>query len=112
MSNRKPDDAENIFQDALDREPETRERYVKAACGTNAELRAEVENLLRSSDRVKNTPGRDKDSMTPTLPLAAPPEIGMRVGAYRLTRELGHGGMGTVYLGERADQEFGAVDCR
>lgn len=34
------------------------------------------------------------------------PEPDARIGAWRLLRELGHGGMGTVYLAERADNQF------
>ena len=35
-----------------------------------------------------------------------PPRGGERVGAYVIVRELGHGGMGTVFLAERADGQF------
>src|SRR5918998_3356840 len=34
------------------------------------------------------------------------PAIGRRIGAYRVVREIGRGGMGAVYLAERADGEF------
>jgi non-specific serine/threonine protein kinase/serine/threonine-protein kinase len=32
--------------------------------------------------------------------------VGQRLGAYELIREIGRGGMGTVYLARRADEEF------
>jgi hypothetical protein len=32
--------------------------------------------------------------------------IGQRIGAWRIVRELGRGGMGVVYLGEREDGQF------
>jgi serine/threonine-protein kinase len=34
--------------------------------------------------------------------------VGERVGAYQLVRELGHGGMGTVYLADRVDEQYRA----
>lgn len=35
-----------------------------------------------------------------------PSWIGRRLGAWRIVREIGHGGMGTVYEGARADDDF------
>ena len=33
-------------------------------------------------------------------------ESGLTIGAYRIVREIGRGGMGTVYLAERADNQY------
>ncbi|HEX8149658.1 MAG TPA: protein kinase [Pyrinomonadaceae bacterium] len=100
---------EGVFDAAADLAPAERDAYLAEACGGDAELRRQVELLIRSHDAagsfieepavagVITDPARlDEDA----------PFIGRRVGSYRIVRELGRGGMGAVYLAVRADDEF------
>lgn len=41
-----------------------------------------------------------------SIPVPPPAVVGNRLGPYRIEREISHGGMGTVYMASRADQEF------
>lgn len=81
-------------------------------CAGDEELRAEVERL---ADACENA---DEGFLAEPAPQFAAPllaqltserEEGIRrgaVGPYRVVGEVGRGGMGTVYLAERADQQF------
>ena len=92
-----------IFAGATDLAPEARPAWIEQACGADTELRGEVEALLRAHDRV----GAFLE--TPAAPSPAPdPALlpGRRIGPYEIERELGHGGMGAVYLALRADDAF------
>lgn len=93
----------DIFHEAAARQAAERDSYVRSACGDDAELRAEVERLLAAHDRA----GLFIEAPALATP-GAWPELestreGQRVGPYRIVRELGRGGMGAVYLAERAD---------
>jgi serine/threonine-protein kinase len=93
-----------IFSDALALPAAERQAFVERACGGDAGLRAQIEKLLAvhpAAHRLFRTP-LVQGSMAPDMD----PEIGRQIGPYRLTAFIAAGGMGAVYLGERADREF------
>jgi eukaryotic-like serine/threonine-protein kinase len=94
-----------VFHEALDHSPEERTEYLASACGDNASLRREVEELLRALSRADAdgfiAGSADPLSATDSL-LGQPgddpvPAVGLTIGdsgRYQLLEELGRGGMG------------------
>ncbi len=94
-----------LFTQALDVSAEQREAWMERACAGDAATLAE----LRSLFAAREAPDRVGDGVAELLsPLLeeGKPCTGTRIGAYRLLRELGVGGMGRVFLAERADGQF------
>src|SRR4026207_1322489 len=102
---------EEIFQAALDLHPEERARYVSQASATATALRRTVEVLLSQHDSAgdlldESIYGQTDQSVLESFIDEKDPMIGRRLGAYRIEREIGRGGMGAVYEAVRADNEF------
>ena len=83
---------------------------VEQRCGEDTDLLEEAESLLAGAEALLN---EHTDSFEDCVRNAAatfwqegPPRSGQRVGAYVIVRELGRGGMGTVFLADRADGQF------
>src|SRR5271165_6926022 len=97
---------EEIFQSALERPPSERSKYVAQACGDDAELRLEIESLLANDNATTAIDSVLADDLRVLVQTSDTAEIGLRVGPYRLVRELDSGGMGVVYLGVRSDDQY------
>ena len=105
------DRLKTVFADAMERET-SRERtaFIRDSCADDTTLRLEAESMLAEAEGLLN-PAEDPfeqcaDNAAVTLRRDEPSQIGRRMGAYRVLREIGRGGMGTVYLAERADGQF------
>ena len=98
-------EVKEILNEALQRqEGEERTTYVAAACGHDPELREKVETYLSfSGENLEACAENLRDAVRNSV---SPQRIGSRIGAYRIVREIGRGGMGTVFLAARADGEF------
>ena len=92
----------DLLQQALDLPTAERDAFLAQACSDNEALRGEVLSLLSADQEMSGFLAEPVFSRQ----TAESPAIGRRIGAYKITREIGRGGMGAVYLGERDDRQF------
>ncbi len=100
--------AAEIFLEAVTLDAETRVRFVTDMCGSESQLLNEVNTLLEAANESENY----------FLNLAGKVSLGALasdeeslpadkvIGQWRLRKRIGRGGMGAVYLAERADEQF------
>jgi serine/threonine protein kinase len=94
----------NILADALEQTSfEQRTAMLRQSCDDDTELFREAEKLL-SHDTTAFEEFAEFAAMR--LRQDEGDRIGQRIGAYAIVRQLGRGGMGAVYLAERADGQF------
>lgn len=99
---------EELFDSALAVEAGRRAAFISEHCDGDEELCAEVESLFAAHEKGQQffaAPAFDKAAKL----LGNEPDesiAGRRIGAYEIICEIGHGGMGAVYLAARADDQY------
>jgi len=98
-------EVEKLFAELVELAREKQTAFLDESCSGKPELRRELESLLAAHGEAGSFLG-SFDSAAAAELLDDDDSDRKTIGPYRVLRELGRGGMGVVYLAERADGQF------
>jgi len=103
MNSERWEKIQSLFEKALELKPADRENYLKYECADDKELYDEVVSLLKADENEHTI---FSGSATDYISLDDATLDGNIFGNYKALKQIGSGGMGSVYLAERVDGYF------
>jgi eukaryotic-like serine/threonine-protein kinase len=94
---------QSLFEKALELDPSEREIFLKQECGDDKELFDEVVSLISADEKQHSI---FSGSAGDYIAIDDANLDGKIFGTYRTIKQIGSGGMGSVYLAERIDGHF------
>jgi eukaryotic-like serine/threonine-protein kinase len=93
---------QSLFHDAVDLPADERDAFLRAACGDDHELLADVRASIEEDQRGASLLDRGV-AYAANRVLRNEAATVQEIGPYRMVRAIGEGGMGVVFLAERTD---------
>ncbi len=110
MNSNKRQKLKELFHAAVELSHSDRDTFLTANCASDDALYRELSALLTAHDSARDFIEQpalvDCGLIENDEPNRGPAVEGQQIGSYKISRELGRGGMGTVYLAARADASF------
>ena len=89
-----------LLESALERQPDERSSFLDAECAGDEDLRLEVESLIASHEQATRFIEAPAFELMAASLRESDSIVGQQLGRYRITEQLGAGGMGEVYVAE------------